>query len=154
MNREILFRGKRTDTGEWVFGSLYQERRPFIDEIIETFIVEWRKDLCLVSGAPSNNHWWRAVDPSTISQFTGLHDNDVNKIFEDDACLFEGTTSAKGRYPQSSDSYLDHEEIGILTFRNNGFVFVAKTGRILSIPRGTRPTIIGNIHDNPELLNP
>ena len=89
MNREILFRAKRIDNGEWVEGSIYIEKHPFKGQIIQTMIVEYRPDLCLVSGAPDNNHWWREVNPSSVGQFTGLTDKNGKRIFEGDKIYIE-----------------------------------------------------------------
>ena len=134
MQRIIKFRGKRVDNGEWVYGDLYQVRKPFHDEITDVFIVEWRKDLCLVSGAPSNNHWWRKVDPATVGQFTGLTDKNGNEIYEGDV--------------------LSKEPFLKVTFENGGFCFsndLLSGSDRLSQERVGRLSIIGNIHENPEI---
>lgn len=65
--REILFRGKRIDNCEWVYGDLVQSPAHKVVQIFE-------QDLCGDSFS---------VDPSTVGQYTGLTAND-KKIFEGD----------------------------------------------------------------------
>lgn len=71
MNREIKFRGKRIDNGEWIEGDLVHF------ESGSTFIL---------SQSPGNEEakLKNVVDPSTLVQFTGLYDISGREIYEGD----------------------------------------------------------------------
>ena len=129
MMREILFRGKRIDNGEWVYGY-------YVPACFGRFP-------CRPAIVPEPNGEWRPIEvnPETVVQFTGWSDKNGRKIFEGDIVKFPyGTKSMNGKI-----EYSEEDCIYYLTY---------KTGRV---PFGVffndfELEIIGNIHDNPELL--
>lgn len=131
--REIKFRGKRTDNGEWVYG--YAAK--FVHGLIPV-ILEDTED-----GIES-----RKINPHTVGQFTGLSDYDGAEIFEGDIvkCSYTHPVDIG-----SFDGPNEQEEtvIGAVEYRNGCFFIGVYDIGSFDIDE---MEIIGNIHDNPELL--
>ena len=122
--REILFRGKRTDCGEWLEGNLVQ---PFRGNQLNS---------CGIMPKDPKAYCWK-VDPETVGQFTGLTDKNGVKIFEGDI------VRAFTRFSEIYVSSVTYHE-GAFWFKNWSWTkFLFKFEKI---------EVIGNIHDNPELL--
>lgn len=130
--REILFRGKREDTGEWVYG--YYSALP--DCAGTVHMIE------SPAPNPDETNVTYFVDPSTVGQFTGLMDKNGTKIFEGDI-LSEPErpkyTTGAIYYGRSNCSCCD----GVYGFYSEECADLRNAAWL---------TVIGNIHDNPDLL--
>lgn len=79
--REILFRGKRIDSGEWVIGYYVQKQDPLLVGVTYHFILVQEKDNC--DCLMSTVSWYKVISES-VSEFTGLTDKNGKKIFAGD----------------------------------------------------------------------
>lgn len=157
--REILFRGKRIDNGEWVEGCLVNNL--WIHSKDSSPIYE------IITGAGNNSDWdgigedencTVKVNPESVSQFTGLHDKHKKQIFEGDILKLDETPDIlKGTEFQYSDDishhiiYWDDKTARFFDTRlEDGDSLTAELDGDLSFVSDC--IIIGNIHDNPELL--
>lgn len=156
--REILFRGKRRDNDEWVYGyyvCLNGKEHRIYSGFAETDCGDYYPD-------------WYEVIPDTVGQFTGITDRNGTKVFEGDILLihqflFDGTEYEKeliGKvvYDNEQACYaVDsciHDEIQKYMGYDDTAEFV-KEKIPLCLLYGLHEesyTIIGNIFDNPELL--
>jgi len=143
--REIKFRGK-TLSGEWVYGSLLTD---FGGEI---WIVNTLQDVENLN--PENV--WSEVDPGTVGQYTGLKDKNDVGIYEGDIVTWDDRSN--GKYWRVAQVYYDKfgrlcykfthkttttDLIGSIWYQGQ-FAYAETTHIDLEI--------IGNIHENPELL--
>ena len=133
MMREILFRGKTID-GDWTYG--YYVFAPKRTGMFGQTISEADFDKHYILTMKYN--LVKEINPETVGQYTGLKDKTGNKIFEGDIV----------------DILTENEEIGIVTYDDGGFL-VEADGFCVDFHSniyGTDLEIIGNIHDNPELM--
>jgi uncharacterized phage protein (TIGR01671 family) len=134
--REIMFRGKRTDNHEWVEGFVSRHticaETTYLATVIEIPIKKFYED-----GSYE-------VDESTVGQFTGLLDNSGKKIFSGD--ILRNVKTGK---------------TGFVVWHGTMAGFI-----LIKLPRASHASfewgelfrafdssvVIGNVHDNPELL--
>ena len=122
---EILFRGKRKTDNKWLYGFPYVTRKNAVK-------INW---YCSEFGSMKTDE----VIPETVGQYTGLTDKNGVRIFEGDIVT----------------GWFNHEKIvGYIFYGGNAQFFIQRDG-IYGIGLDNSDCwleVIGNIHDNPELL--
>lgn len=125
--REIKFRGKRLDNGEWIEGNLLRMNG------------HW---FIFLDPAPEGIDKY-AVDPATVGEFTGLKDKNGKEIYEGDVMEIPETD-------------FNAEIIGRVLFEEDAYYIIPlRGGHLWGLHWSLRKhdaKIIGNIHDNPKFL--
>lgn len=130
--REILFRGKRVDNSKWVYGIPVDT-----EDVIKTFIIthaKWESDDNSIDFLETDVY---EIASETVGAYTGLTDKNKTKIFEGDIV--------------EAYKFGEEKHINIITFKNGCFWFGNWTFTEF-LDKFRMYKVIGNIHDNPELL--
>lgn len=132
MVREILFKAKRKDNGEWVGGYYF-------------WVGEKHMILNFSTDESDTYHNMYEIDPETLCQYTGLTDKNDNKIWENDI-VREDWRNEKGvvKFGEFEAQVLKNIGFNIewdyINYRQDICYWAGKC------------EVIGNVFDNPELL--
>ena len=158
--REVIFRGKRTDNGKWECGDLLSPNEfNAIPHIVYIAYLNEYGDIGEIS---------TPVIPETVGQFTGLTDKNGKRIFEGDIFKFDDEVW-ESSYTSCGTEYDSFavENYGVVGFDEDmaRFDFIKYKFNENSVEADLHENhtidfseflceleIIGNIHDNPELL--
>lgn len=133
MNREIKFRGKSKNSGEWLYGYLFNYELsltaviPCINICVPASLEEVYSDCTVYLG--------------TIGQYTGLRDKDGKEIYEGDIVSIGNNLKAVVIWFNGSFRFKDELSCKATYFEDMGVMM-----------RDYDVCIIGNIYDNHELL--
>lgn len=138
MEDRYLFKAKRKDNGEWVQGYYVKSLDMYGKEVHLIF------EPTIMFYSSGETDGWYEVDPSTICQCTGLKDKNGKRIWENDIVSFAHENYTRNYAIEFKNTFHNYG----LRFRNKSIHF-----------RCTQVTlcmhdceVIGNIFDNPELL--
>ena len=141
MNREIIFKAKRKDNGEWVEGyCVYCRKRHYVLPVVNEII-----------GYDEREDKWIEINPDTLCQYTGLTDKNGKKIWENDIVTIT----------IECDDYFNLSETGIVEYSYGQYELKVKTtdgkeaysnliNKLSEAPFEIEK--LGNIFDNPDLL--
>ena len=131
--REILFRGKRIDNDEWICGWY----APLVCN-----------DKTVIPYIRNENGTDKEVIPKTVGQYTGLTDKNGKKIFEGDIVKVKITQN------EDRQTYENCKiKIGVIVYNGDFALFTCKNNFMNFINWAFNDyEVIGNIFDNPELL--
>ena len=149
--RTIKFRGKRVKNGEWVYGYYFDchNGNSFIKETLSRDGVLGNEDFMILD--------------FTVGQFTGLTDKNGKEIYEGDIVSFDGNMTADDTMGFEPNGFIyDENSIHCVVwgdeyacwevdFQNDEHWKYKRDTRHLLITNSCK--VIGNIHDNPELLH-
>lgn len=141
MNNRYAFKGKRKDNGQWIYGDLIidQYGEYYIHPNANAFSVnEYNLAKCIQM---------IEVIPETVGQCTGLKDKDGKLIFKGDILQFKNDDGDNSLYVVYwSESQLAWQVQEITCYVKRGYYGVDELCEFRDYP------VVGNIHDNPELL--
>lgn len=141
--REILFRGKRIDNGEWITGGIFQQKADDVkDEVVY-----------IIDNSSNDVDWAHRVIPETVGQFTGVTDKKGNRVFEGSIFRYEPHfTTEKAclgivKYRNTYDRQRACNDCGFVIEWQHEPLLMLREDLLYWCGDGKSASVIGNIHD-------
>lgn len=138
--RNILFRGKRLDNGEWVYG-YFVKYQPCASE---------DKFVCGIVPTYASALYLIEVDPETVGEYTGLEDKNGTKIFEGDIVYVTPSENQTEIYLSGYCQVCYEDKFACFVLVSNKDSHA--TAVTFSAFADSDIEVVGNIYGNPELL--
>lgn len=140
--REILFRAKRLNDKEWVYGY---------------YVHQFGAHDIRVKNTDEYDNEGYHIDPETLGQYTGLTDKNGKEIFEGDILSsnqYPYTSDGKHNYYAEVTWFEENAAFGLYTFKNpqSSVRGVSEGSDYIDEFNSDNWEIIGNIYDSPELF--
>lgn len=136
MKRDIKFRGKRTDNGEWVYGGYSKAEED--DGTLYVFVLDWCSTAKFTD--EDTKFTGHRIKPRTLGQYSGLKDKNRVDIYEGDILKTDNGDIVEVRYEKIYASF------GLW---KKGWAFLHYFHEAVE-PQCCE--VIGNIYDNPEMI--
>lgn len=133
MTDRYLFRGKRKDTKEWIYGGVYYQKKDAMKD----------EAIYIITGSLSDIACAVEVIPETVGQYIGRSDKNKKKIFEGDILLTDCWHTLLVVY--FDEDYLQFRVREVVSGRENSIDYYDNSNNV-------KIEVVGNIYDNPELL--
>lgn len=141
--REIIFKAKRIDNGEWVQG--YLLKKYYQESPHDRFAIQYKTKGDEYEWTPK--YMAVEIDESTLCQYTGLTDKNGNKIWEND--VVERVDRRNGLYVFREQPKMNCK---VVWTDRHGYDTIPSCG-YFDIKNALECEVIGNVFDNPELIN-
>ena len=151
--REILFRGRLVDGGGWVVGCLLRGTYIIPTEVEFEVDIGWKGTSSTLEHVAAYD-----VDPDTVGQFAGMTDKNGKLIYEGDLmkCSYNEIYDFAIYVVGFNDGAFAHVKCLSLHHKENGYEDISRVGYSYNSHLTQNDTgkceVIGNVHDNPELL--
>lgn len=134
--REILYRGKRVDNSEWVYGSYVETREEYTEEKVYAIFEKTAEHRCM---GEYTDDGWHEVFPETVGQYTGFTDKNGKSVFEGDLVIARFWSDWCESYEKAT---------GKVKFYNGRYIIdISPYCLKLNLYEHPEIEVVGNIHE-------